>query len=156
MDKPVYEDRDYRLLKLITHTGDAVFRARKNELNEYGLSPRQAAVVVAIQAIGEKATSAEIARWLYREHHTVSGILNRMEKDGLVKKVRNRGGKKLTRIVLTEKGRQAYNQSSKIEALHEIMSFISDEERQQLKACLEKIRDAAFKKIGMNHKPPFP
>ena len=156
MDRPVDEDQDYRLLKLVNHTGEAVFKVRKKELSRYGLPPRQASVLFAIQTLGEKGTSAEIAHFLFREHHSVSGILKRMEKDGLVKRVKDPGGGNLRRIVLTDKGQQAYYQSSKREALHEIMSSVSEEERQQLHSCLEKIRDAAFRKLGLDHKPPFP
>lgn len=156
MNRDLYRDEDYRLLKLINHTGEAVFKVRKKELEKYGLSPRQTAVLFAIKNVSDKATSAEIARFLFREHHTVSGILNRMEKDGLVRKVKDPDRKGVTRIVLTDKGEQAYRESSKRDALHEIASSISEEEQEQLSLSLNKIRDAAFMKLGMHNKPPFP
>ena len=156
MDNSLLDDQNYRLLKLMRNTNDAAIKVRKKELSKFGLLPRQAAVLFAIKALGEKVTATEIAHFLFREHHTITGIVSRMEKDGLVKRIRAPGGKNLTRIILTDKGEQAYHQSIKREATNEIMSTISEEERQQLKACLEKIQDAALRQLGINQKPTFP
>ena len=88
---------------LLNQATDATLRARQKELDRYGISAAQAAVLFIIQAIGEKATPAEITRWLFREPHSVSGMLSRMEKQGLVRKVKDLDGKNLVRIAMTEK-----------------------------------------------------
>ena len=66
-----------------------------------------------------------------------------MEKQGLVRKVKDLDRKNLVRVVLTEKGREAYYHSTKRESIHQIMSFLSEEERQQLRHCLQTLRDKA-------------
>ena len=82
-------DQDYELAVLLTQARETMYKARKIELSEYGLSPRQSAALFMIQALGNRATTANIARYLLREPHSVSMILSRMEKDGLLKKVKN-------------------------------------------------------------------
>ena len=108
-----FTDQDYRLWVLLHQTRDAVHIARKKELGRFEISTIQAAALFIIQAIGEQATPAEISRWLFRKPHSVSGLLNRMEKEGLVKKTKDLDKKNLVRVTLTEKGRQAYNHSLK-------------------------------------------
>ncbi len=109
-----------------------------------------------VNAIGRQATPAEISRWLLREPHSTSGLINRMEKEGLVRKVKDLERKNMVRVAITEKGQQLYNQSTKRETIHRIMSTLVGEECGQMWECLRKLRDRAFEEIGIVHKPPFP
>ena len=79
-----------------------------------------------------------------------------MEKQGLVKKVKDLDRKNLVRITLTEEGHQAYRESIKRESIHRIMSSLSEEERQQLKSSLLKLRDTALEEPQIESKPPYP
>lgn len=81
-----FVDQDYELWVLLHQPRDAVFKAREKELSPYGISTMQAAVLFIILAIGNEATPTEISRWLLREPHSVSNLLSRMEKEGLVTK----------------------------------------------------------------------
>ena len=156
MGNPSFRDQDYSLLKLVNQTGELIVKIRERELKQYGISPRQAATLFAMQSIGSEATPAKISRWLLREPHTVSGILSRMEKQGLIKKAKNLDRKNMVRVMLTRKGRRAYHQSSKRDSIHWLASSLSEEERQQLRSCLETLRDRAFKELGIDRKPLFP
>jgi len=149
-------DEDYELWVLLYQAKDAVEIARDKELRSYGISTMQAAVLFIVQAIGNKATPAEISRWIFRKHHSVSGILNRMEKAGLVSRVRDLDKKNLVRVALTEKGQQAYRDSLKRESLHNIIASLSKEKRQQIRLCLKELRDTALKQVGNEFKLPFP
>ncbi len=128
-------------------------KARWEELAQYNVPPVQAAVLFIIQAIGYRATPAEISRWFFRQSHSVSELLSRMEKGGLVRKVKDLDRKNLVRVELTEKGRETYHQSMKRVSIHNIMSSLSEEEHQQLRSCLQKLRDKALKEIGIKGEP---
>ena len=147
---------DFTLWVLLRQAGHTVYQATQKELSQYGISPEQAGVLSIVQFLDNKATPAEISRWLLREPHTVSGILSRMEKKGLVRKTKDLVRKNLVRVTLTEKGKQAYYQSTKIESIRQIMSCLSEEECQQLSSCLKTLRDRALKQLGVDQKPPFP
>jgi MarR family transcriptional regulator for hemolysin len=150
-------DEDYNLWVLLSQAADATLRARQKELDQYGISAAQAAVLFVIQAIGERATPAEITRWLLREPHTVSELLSRMEKERLVNKAKDLERKNLVRVSITEKGRQAYRQSTKRKSIYKVMSSLSKEERQQLRSYLERLRNKALGELTAEHsKPPFP
>ena len=157
MRDSAFTDEDYNLWVLVAQTRHAMFKARQEELIRYNIPARQAAVLFAIQAIGDKATPAEISRWLFRKSHSVSELLSRMEKQGLVKRVKDLDKRNLVRVTLTEKGREAYNQSTKRESIHKIMSSLSEEKRQQLRSCLQQLWDRALKELGVEKtRKPFP
>lgn len=137
-------DKDYNLWMLLNQARDAVLKARRKELYQYNIPTRQATALFAIQAIGDKATPGEIARWLFREPHTVSGLLSRMEKKGLVRTSKDLDRKNMVRVTLTDKGKQAYHQSTKRESIRRIMSSLSEEQQQQLASSLQTLRDAAL------------
>ena len=149
-------DQDYRLWVLLNQVRDAVLKARQKELNQYNISASQAAVLLVIEAIGPKATPAEISRRVFRKPHSVSGILSRMEKKGLVRRLKDLDRKNLTRVVFTEKGREAYYQSTKRESIRQIMSSLPEEERKQLTSSLQTLRDKALGELGVRRPLPFP
>ena len=149
-------DRDYNLWVLLAHTRQAMFRARQKELRQYNISARHAAVLFAIESIGDETTPAEISRWLFREQHSVFEVLRRMEKQGLIRKTKDLDRKNQVRVQLTEKGREAHNQSTERESIHEIMSSLSEEERHQLRSYLHRLRNAALKRLGIEREITFP
>ena len=139
------EDQDYDLWLLLRRTSHVVLKNRERELGQYGLSAVQMGVLVLVEDLGNKAIPAEIARHLLREPHSVSGLLTRMEAQGLVKKVRDLDKANLVRIALTDQGRQALRQSKKRESIHRVMSVLSEKERRALMSSLKKMRDEAIK-----------
>ena len=146
MNNQLPNDQDYNLWVLLHETSEMIGKARHNELDKHNIKIRQAAVLFAVKAIktNEKyATPGKISKWLLREPHTISRILNRMEKEGLIKKIRNSVNRNEIEIILTENGEQAYRQSLSRKTLREIMSCLSIEERQQLNSSLKKLRDKA-------------
>jgi DNA-binding MarR family transcriptional regulator len=78
-----------------------------------------------------------------------------MEKQGLVRRVKDLSRKNMVRVELTEKGHEACNRSAKRESMYKILSSLSDEERQQLCLYLRKLRDKALRLI-QKKKPLFP
>ena len=156
MRNSLFGDKDYTLWVLLIQAKDTVFKAREKELRQYGISPEEAGVLFIVKALGNKAIPAEISRWLLRRPHTVSGILSRMEKKGLIRKTKDLDRKNLVRVTLTKKGRQAYYQSTKRESIHQIMSPPSEEEYQKMISCLNIIRERALKVLGIDQEPPFP
>ena len=144
------EDEDQDLWLLLTHARYAVFRAREKELLRYGVSPEQMGLLFVVQALGNRATPATIARHILRQPHTVSALVDRMARRGLVKKVKDLDRKNLVRVVMTEKGQKAYEFSTKRGPIHRIMNTLTTEEKLELKAYLKKLLTKARKEIGLD------
>lgn len=147
-------DRDFDAFWLLFQVRHAIFEARQKELAKYGVSAIEAFALYAVEQIGHRATPAEIARWMGREPHTVSDLVSRMERRGLVMKVKDLDRRNLVRVELTEKGQKAYRQSLKRQAVHRIFSVLSDEERDQLTPILKKLRTKAHRELRREFAPP--
>lgn len=156
MKTNVATNQDYELWVLLHQTTDAMVRTREDELRQFSISRMQSAVMFIVKAIEGPATPAEISRWLFREPHTVSGLLNRMEKQGLVRRVKDLERKNLIRVTLTEKGEKAYHQSRELKVIHEILSCLSPKERDNLRTYLERLRNKALRELGRKEALPFP
>jgi DNA-binding MarR family transcriptional regulator len=126
------------------------FRARERELQRYGLTPEQSQVLFVTQALKNKATPAAISRLLLRQPHTVSAIIDRMAKKGLIKKSKDLERKNMVRVTVTEKGKEAYEVTTKRGPIHRILSALDKEERQQFRQYLEKVMVKAREELGMD------
>jgi DNA-binding MarR family transcriptional regulator len=145
-----YSDADHDMWMLLTHTRYAIYRSREKELQRYGVSPEQVGVLFIVQALGNKATPSEISRYIMRQPHTVSALIERMEDKGLVKRVHDLDKKNLVRVFMTDKGQKIYDSSTKRGPIHRIMGILSNDERTQLQSLLEKLHVQARKEIGMD------
>ena len=141
---------------LLEQTRNAIFKARELELEEYGISLVQAAVMFVIHASGGKARPAEIARWLVREPHSISGLLTRMQKAGLLHREPDPERKNAVSIALTPEGREVCNKTFRRESVRQVFADLSDEERKGLMGSLIRLRDRALKDRRVRNKPPFP
>jgi DNA-binding MarR family transcriptional regulator len=103
------------------------------------------------------ATPADLSRWLFREPHTVSQLLIRMEKQGLLKRTKDLKYKNRLRLTLTEKGEEAYQQQTQMRAIGNILSSLSQEECDKLGVNLKKLRDEAVRELDSRPRQlPFP
>jgi DNA-binding MarR family transcriptional regulator len=137
-------DENEKAWVLLSRAFRALERAREVELEKFGLSPIEAAVLHALETADDPVTPAKLSRWLYREPHTMSGLLNRMEDKGLVKKSKDLEKKNLVRVTLTKKGEQAFQQQWDARIVPKIMSFLSKKELANLKESLNKLEGKAL------------
>ena len=156
MEANVAADSDYELWWLLHQTCDTIIRARENELRKIGVSRMQRAVLFIVKMVKGPATPAEISRWLFREPHTVSGLLDRMEKQGLIRKAKDLERKNLIRIVITEKGEQAYQRSGDMTMIPKILSCLTQKKKDSLRGYLEKLRNKAVEELRIEYPLPFP
>jgi DNA-binding MarR family transcriptional regulator len=144
------DDADQDLWLLLTHARYAIFRAREKELQRYGVSPEQVGLLFVVQALGNKATPAVLSRHIIRQPHTVSALVDRMARRGLVKKVKDLDRKNLVRVVMTEKGQKTYDISTKRGPIHRILNTLSEDEKKVFKDMLERLLAKARKEIGLD------
>ncbi|MFC2020355.1 MarR family winged helix-turn-helix transcriptional regulator [Chloroflexota bacterium] len=150
------KDISYELWLLFTRTRHLVYKARQKELNQYDISARNASVLSVIVRLGGKATPGNLARELFLEPHSVSGLISRMTKQGLINKVKDLERKNLVRIEITEKGYEAYQKSTGRESISDIMSVLTQEEKLELWSLLAKIRGRAIEELEMKNTDVYP
>lgn len=141
---------------MLRRTYKAVLRARQRELDRYGLSAEAAGVLHAIVRLERNATPTSIAGQLFLERNSVSEQLKRMEKDGLVERLKDLGQRNRIRVILTKKGRDAYTKSSRNRSTLKIMSVLTPEEQEQAWILLARIQTRALSWMGVKRAKPYP
>jgi DNA-binding MarR family transcriptional regulator len=125
---------------------------RKLELSKFDILPVQSYILFIIKALGDDTTPSRVSEYVYQQRSSISDILNRMEKQGLIKKTSTPGSKKRVIVTLTEKGEKALALSRQRKFLHKVLSALSDEQKQQLEAGLELLRDSAVNELSITQK----
>ena len=140
----------YRLFHLLRQTSDSIYKIREVELKPYSITPEQAGALVCIQTLGSRATPAELSRWLFRQRNSITILLNRMQKLGLIEKRVNKKRKNSISLSLTEKGCDAYKKAIKFRAYYPIIDVLPEAKRKQLWSLLQTIRMKVFKDLGLD------
>jgi DNA-binding MarR family transcriptional regulator len=149
MKKSLSANEALRLWVLLGQTRDLIRNAIRKELEQNNVTSRQAGVLMVLQANTERLTPAEISRQLFREPHTISAVLKRMEKQGWLTRQKDLKKKNMIRVALTEEGRKLYFKTSNRKAISKIFLCLSEEEVTQLSSCLDKLKRRGMKEIGM-------
>jgi len=139
-----FTDRDHNFLLLMHLTLNAVSKARHYKVMKLGLTLTEFQLLQVVQGSGGSCTPAEISRWMMRRPPTTSGLLNRMERNGLVKRRDYAKNKKLKKVVMTKKGKEAFRLATEQDIMHTVMGSMSEEEFRQLWSLLEKLKDTAL------------
>jgi DNA-binding MarR family transcriptional regulator len=138
---------------LLDRTHFAVARSRLLELAQYHLTKEQAQILHEILLFGGSASMTQIASFTMRQHHSVSTLVNRMVKAGLVKKIKapnNRGFK----VTITKKGHDRYQQVTR-KSIEMIFSSLSTADKRKLAVSLNQVQNKARALLGLDRSPPF-
>ena len=146
---------DHITWTIIRNVSHLMERIRNRELSQYGINTRQAGLLRHVKALGDEATPVTIARTMFREPTSVSAILIRMEKQGLVKRIKDRRQKNQVRVYLTEKGEDAYRNASKRESIDRIMSRLSVEDRNNLRNAMLEFRKSTLEEFLDSYKTSY-
>jgi DNA-binding MarR family transcriptional regulator len=109
---------------------------------EHGLTTEQYGVLVAIKYLDEPVRISDVARWLERSTNSVSMIVDRMVKAGLVRRVRDKSDRRTVHVFSTSKGETALKPATLagLEFIRKILSQLSSEDRCTFVNLLETLK----------------
>jgi len=127
-----------------------VFYCEDHVCSEYGLTAEQYTVLVAIKYFDDPVRPTDVGRWVGHKVNTVSMIVDRMVKAGLVKRIRDLPDRREVRLVITKKGEEAFKPATPAvwSLIEDITSSLSDEEKRTLVKLLEKVRDKTLEHLS--------
>jgi DNA-binding MarR family transcriptional regulator len=127
-----------------------VSRCEDQVFAEHGITTEQHSVLMVVKHIDGPVRPTDIARWLDRSVNSVSMIIDRMVKAGLVKRVRDRKDRRTVFVTLTSKAEKAYVLATVAgwELIQDILSPLSDEDKRALIKLLETLRDKTYDYLG--------
>jgi DNA-binding MarR family transcriptional regulator len=141
----IFESEEYKIAVLLRGVDFLISRARRNELAHLGITPAQSGVLRFAHMLKAPCTIIQLRQLMGRSNSSMVGIINRMERDGLIKRQVDHKNKKYTRIIPTSKGKALYEKAVKLSTFITIISSLPEEDRQRLKLYLNALTKAARK-----------
>ena len=129
----------FNLWSIIDKLDHQILLIRQRELMQYDIAVQQLSILRSIKALGSEATLSKIARNIDREIGIVSRQTVVMEKDGLIKRIKNKPKSNQLKLELTQKGINTVKISRQSKAIDDLFSSLTEEEYQQLKSILNKL-----------------
>lgn len=153
-DNPkIKSDPIFELWRALDGARSALGRARELELAQYGITVEQGAVLRLLLTRLEPTTNADIADIMIRQYNSVTTLVNRMEKLGLVKKEKSSNDRKFF-ITITPRGKDIYENAT-VKSIRLAFSDLSNEDRKKFLSYLKHVLDKSRDMLGMNTKLPF-
>ena len=131
---------------LLDHTKFSISRLRDIELSKLGVTPEQAAILQLL-AHG-KSTIANIEESWMRKPHSISALITRMTKQGLVQK-KKYPKRKTIEISITEKGMNVHDKLT-FESINMVFSALSQDDLQKLSQYLKLLYIRSRGLLGIN------
>lgn len=91
---------------------------------------------------GGSLTRSELASYMERSPNSVSMLVNRMDKAGLVKRTRDRKDRRVVNVTLTSKGERALEPAAPAgwELVQKVLSPLSEGDKHALAGLLETVK----------------
>jgi len=117
---------------------------------EYGITTEQYAVLATMKYLGDSVRVTDLAQSLERSPNSVSMIVDRMVRAGLVKRIRDRGDRRVVRVIITSKGEAALKPATPagVEFIQKILSPLSYEDKRTLASLLETVKCEALRYLN--------
>lgn len=113
----------------------------KEEFDRYDLTPQQFGIL-AFLAIEDGLSQAELSARTQIDRTTMGGIVDRLEKEGLVERRHHPGDRRAYQVCLTSRGKRLEQELEPLalRVQEKVNAPLTEEERETLVRLLEKIR----------------
>jgi len=141
-----FQNLDKGAWVLLRQTYNLILKCEDQVFSEYELTTEQHTVLMAIKNIKGPVRITDIARWLDRSANSISMIVDRMVKAGLVKRARDRKDRRTVFVSMSGKAEMLYTPATAAgwALVQEILSPLSDHDKRTLIKLLEKVRDKTY------------
>ena len=146
---------DRSLPMILNRALDAIMPPYRDLCSRYDLTEQQWRVLRVVWS-SDKYKSVDLASHTLLATASLVGILDRLEKKGLVSRVRSTTDRRAVYIVATAKSRKLEKEvSPQVTAIHEhLRSSVSAEEWQLMESILTRISAASASSVDLNVPAP--
>jgi DNA-binding MarR family transcriptional regulator len=129
----------HRVRDVLSLCEDSIFK-------EYGLTTEQFSVLAAVKSRGGSVRIIDLVEALERRPNSVSMLVDRMVKAGLVRRIRDRSDRRVVHMSLTSKGENTLEPATPAgwEFVQKILSPLSDKDKHVLASLLEIVKCEAL------------
>ena len=135
------ENTVLRLWLLLRRVGDTLVLCQDSVYSEYGLTSEQFGVLASLKSRGPLRPT-DLASILERSPNSMSMLIDRMVKAGLVRRTRDRKDRRVVTVSFTNKGETAVEPgiTAGWEFIHQILSPLSHNDQRALASMLETVK----------------
>lgn len=128
-------------------------RLTKEEARKHDLTGPQLSVIKLLSGIGDLSLT-ELSDNMQTKNSTVTGIIDRMESAGLVKRIRSEEDRRVVLIRLTPQGQRLAREIpiEPMQLFRVALESISEREIKTLLKILGKLEESVRKQVGENEK----
>jgi DNA-binding MarR family transcriptional regulator len=139
----------WRLWREVYQTYSLVKQCDDQTFGKYGLTTEQYTVLVSISYLEQPVRITDIARWLERSANSISMIIDRMVKAGLIKRARDKVDRRVVYVSKTKKAESLLRPAiaASLESIQKILSPIPNEDRLALLNLLGKVKYETIKSL---------
>lgn len=131
-------------------TYSAIFKAIERSIAPTGVTLPQALALSTIRNGDGPMTPSRLAHYLTQETQSVTGLIDRMEKQGWVRRVRDLPDRRAIRLELTDGGAAKLQETAGpgFETTARMFSRLKPDEIEQLTAMLGRVYLGAMERLG--------
>jgi DNA-binding MarR family transcriptional regulator len=139
-----------RLWRQVYQTYTLLKRCEDQIFEEHGLTTEQYAVLVSMEYLGEPVRVTDVAHWLERSTNSISMIVDRMVKAGLVTRRRDTRDRRVVYVSSTSKAQNALKPANvaSLEVVSKILLPLSYEDRSTLLNLLGTVKYEILKYLN--------
>lgn len=129
-----------RIVETIIYLTTEGRRLAREQCARYGITATQLNVIKMLDEIGDLSLS-RLSSLIKANNSTVTGIVDRMERDGLVRREQSEDDRRVWMIKLTERGRRLAREIdiAPWHALRDAVVRLPERDRQQLLSILSRL-----------------
>jgi DNA-binding MarR family transcriptional regulator len=131
-----------------------IARSREMELASYGLTPEQSHILDILHESHGSTTINRLVEITQRQHHSISTLIDRMRRQGLVTRRKSRSDRRKYEVAITQKGEELVQMMTR-ESVDRIFASLSDDEKRRLRSYLEQLMKGAYEVLGKDSAIPF-
>jgi MarR family transcriptional regulator, 2-MHQ and catechol-resistance regulon repressor len=139
------QDPSHEVALAIVLTSAKLTKEADRLLRDFDLTEAQFNVLMllAYQAGPEGISQTQLSRMLLVNRANVTGLVDRMERDGLLERFSEPGDRRKRIIRMTQKGREILEKAVQpyLERVDRIMGALSTKEREDLLKILDRLRE---------------
>jgi len=142
-------EADFSILSAVLEASDVISKYMANYLNEFGLTASKFNTLQVLRDEPKRSvTQNDLSTRLTVTGASITGVLDRLERDNLVARESHPTDRRANLVRLTDEGEQLVQNASDLHAIrtHELISALSENEKALLCQLLGKLVEAARKK----------
>jgi len=131
-----------RLWFMIHRTHEMLKMCEDRVFREYKLTTERYVVLMTIKYLNAPVRPTDVAQWLGRSPNSISMMVDRMVKAGLLRRVRKRDDRREVQLVITGRGEEALKPAilAGWEFIQKILSQVSHDDRHTLTRLLDTLQ----------------